>query len=733
MRHGMNVFLLSLVSASAAAFAIAATAVQAAPLATYQFSTGYTTFGLALPAGAAQSGVRLGTLVTQTDVKTRWPDGSIRFAVVSAQIPAKAAYDLNAADAPGDSYTSAWPAITLELVIDGATWTASPGTFTGADTWLNGPVVRESRVRAAPRNGASGHPLLEVVFDIRAYAGGAYRIDFAVQNVRDSAIMDKVGLSSAVLKVNGTSLWTHGPVTSYSMTRWRRVQWFGGQEAGIVPDFEPAYLAGALPRVLSTVVNKTYDISGANYDLMGGVYPGGFPAFAYGEMNPDMAAGGGRPEIGALNWWEAIYLVHRTENQRQVVLRNGDLSGAWSNHLSKPDGTMVKLGDAGYDPSQWWWDGRSTPRHLPLAPLSAATNFRGAREGLSTDTDTGARGVASRYNEEHVPAPMYVAYLISGDRYYVDQAKYWATSAILHSGPGWQATDPVNFPGWKRGRNGATGNERILDFSGMTREFGWPMRLVAHSAWMVPDGDSDKAYLVETVQNNLNHVGRYLDMFVRLRYGGALGLIGGIESASGWDARRNGVPTGRYTSVWRMIYTTYSVDWAARQNMWTINASVNAFIDRVASLAVKLTVQNPEFLSGKSGLSHPYYPCYVTMSDGVFVTTGFDTFSELKTNNEQYAYQDSPAKGCPGWNPNEPETGYYNVDHHVALQIALQRGLPDAQLAADRLARVAGHAADLNMRAGFAITFSKATAGRGIPPGLPSSGAPGPPTGLRIR
>src|SRR5688572_3301055 len=39
-------------------------------LATYQFTGGWATFGLALPQGAAASGVRVGSLETQTDVKT---------------------------------------------------------------------------------------------------------------------------------------------------------------------------------------------------------------------------------------------------------------------------------------------------------------------------------------------------------------------------------------------------------------------------------------------------------------------------------------------------------------------------------------------------------------------------------------------------------------------------------------------------------------------------------------
>ena len=51
----------------------------------FSFTRGWATFGLALPQGAARDAVQVGALPTQTDVKVKWPDGSIRFAVVSTR------------------------------------------------------------------------------------------------------------------------------------------------------------------------------------------------------------------------------------------------------------------------------------------------------------------------------------------------------------------------------------------------------------------------------------------------------------------------------------------------------------------------------------------------------------------------------------------------------------------------------------------------------------------------
>src|SRR5437764_6216631 len=46
----------------------------------------------AVPAGVAFDALQVGTLTTQTDVKTIWDDFSIRFAVVTVNVPAEGDY-----------------------------------------------------------------------------------------------------------------------------------------------------------------------------------------------------------------------------------------------------------------------------------------------------------------------------------------------------------------------------------------------------------------------------------------------------------------------------------------------------------------------------------------------------------------------------------------------------------------------------------------------------------------
>ena len=230
-----------------------------------------------VPEGVAASGIQVGSLTTQTDVKNRWPDGSIKFAVVSVKVPAGGRFPLTSATAPTNTFSPVRPDIAVTFTINGIVWTARAGAFSPANSWPVGPVVRETRATVVPANGSAVHPQLEVVFDIRSDQA-ADRIDFTVQNVRDLPTMDKVVASNVSLTVNGTAVWTHGAVTTYSMTRWRHVEWTGGAEAAITPDFEPMYQAGTMPRVDASVPSLTYNLSSPNYDLMGGPPAGGSPA-----------------------------------------------------------------------------------------------------------------------------------------------------------------------------------------------------------------------------------------------------------------------------------------------------------------------------------------------------------------------------------------------------------------------------------------------------------------------
>ena len=134
-------------------------------IATVELTQGWATFGQVVPQGLTVNGLVVADLATQTDVKNRWPDGSIRFAVVTVKAPSSGSYELRAAPAPTATFTPAAVAADVSLAIGGTTYTATLPAAASADLWLSGPLVREDRQVVTPMSGATAHPFLRVNFD----------------------------------------------------------------------------------------------------------------------------------------------------------------------------------------------------------------------------------------------------------------------------------------------------------------------------------------------------------------------------------------------------------------------------------------------------------------------------------------------------------------------------------------------------------------------------------------
>src|SRR5262249_36328765 len=136
----------------------------------------------------------IGTLPTQTDVKNRWPDGSIKFAILTAHVPdpgndhPSTDYPITAATASSGSFTATSQPVSVLLNIGGSAYVATMPTDAGADLWLRGPLVQEWRTVVAPTGDAGQHPFLRVIFDARVYnEDGRARVSVTVENVLNQA------------------------------------------------------------------------------------------------------------------------------------------------------------------------------------------------------------------------------------------------------------------------------------------------------------------------------------------------------------------------------------------------------------------------------------------------------------------------------------------------------------------------------------------------------------------
>src|SRR5262249_30224944 len=147
-------------------------------------------------------------------------------------------------------------------------------------------------------------------------------------------------------------------------------------------------------------------ISGPGFDILGGA-----------DMDHYMPDHGGRAELAPYPDWVAKYVVHENPAEKDYMLINGDLAGSWPVHVREPsDGSMINIDQR----PNYWLDPRAQPGNKPAGtpiPDPPYVNFG------PTDPVNMSPLVP---DNAHAPSLAYVPYLVTGDRYYLDEMKFWA-------------------------------------------------------------------------------------------------------------------------------------------------------------------------------------------------------------------------------------------------------------------------------------------------------------------
>src|SRR5262245_25784461 len=88
---------------------------------THWFSAGLATFGQVVPRGTTYTGLRVGNLPTQNDVKSWWDDGSLKFVILTATIPTAGYYTLNPGNPATGNFAVTVPDVTVQFNIEANT------------------------------------------------------------------------------------------------------------------------------------------------------------------------------------------------------------------------------------------------------------------------------------------------------------------------------------------------------------------------------------------------------------------------------------------------------------------------------------------------------------------------------------------------------------------------------------------------------------------------------------
>jgi len=626
------------------------------PLARESLTAGWATFGIALPAGAVPAGLKIGNLPTQTDVKVRWPDGSARFAVVTAKVFTSGTYDVAPAPTPPaiGQRVATLPQASVTLVIEGQTYTAALVRPAGVpEYWLDGPLVSEVRTTVAP----GMHPFLRVIFDARSYADGAGRVDVTVENCLDVAGADQVKYDVAIT-VAGRRVFEHRDVTHKYLARWRQSFATAGlREAAVTPDLAPFIASRAIPAYLPTIDSPPRALTGD------GVSGTGFDILGFGDLTLPMNAHSGRPELAPYPDWAAQYLVHRRPDEREYLVRHGELAGSWGVHVRDVDGSLPDIDRAGQ--GYYWLD----PRWRD--PGNRSAGFTGPRGNLDHRAEPG--------DNAHQPSLAYIPYLITGEHYFADEIAFWANFCLIGS----FASDDN-----RKGPQGLLiGNE--------VRGIGWALRNMADAAAYLPDGYAIKTTLAEKVLNNLKYLDQYASSFDS---GPVRTLFPGRRPEDSTPPYQGYV----WISIWEQSYVAWAIDHAIQQRYLAgLDASGAGaqMRDRIARLQLNLFT-NPEWPRDADRQAPYLLAAGRWPPGGERIPAFFSRFSEVAA-----ATFSVPSPAHPDF--VRPFEGYYGPEARLLLMICDRLG---ERSAASSLAALMAHATDgvrmtddLNRRSGWAI------------------------------
>ncbi len=445
------------------------------------------TFGQEFAAGQVLPGTQLvadinGTLIpVQMDIKTTNSDGSVAMAVLTMQQPALAAN--SSVDVLLQSGThSAGPAVSLSALTSGgynftvgltlhnADGTTTPfninvGQALGAalkagtaSYWLQGPQATEARIDV-PISGS-----LHITFDITAYADGTTSTDVEFNNDLTMTASGGAVTYDATISQNGAVVFSQANITQYQYQTWDQQIWSNG-----APQVNVQHDVQAL--------EKTGDIQ--NYDLTTGVAASvvnheatamtgaGFGILGNAGITEYMPMTGGRADIGTTTQANAVWLLTQNQTAEQYALAQANAAGSVPWHFFDPTtGTYINV--ANY-PKLW------------TASDAVRLGYTALTQLMPSPTQTGWTP-----NSAHEPDLDYVAYLMTGNRYYLDQLNAEAAYDVISTTP-----NPRQ-----------QGQGIVADGVDQVRAQAWNLREIVEAASANPVGSAEKVYFTNIMNAN---------------------------------------------------------------------------------------------------------------------------------------------------------------------------------------------------------------------------------------
>lgn len=444
------------------------------------------TIGHAFKQGEVASGVVVTGADAQVVPKNYWPDGSMKFAVISGTTSIAVANtpQLVALTSGSVTYPSSLTTTQLQTAMSGQTCSIGCGAFgtaswSGSDwlspfqTWVSGHKMSSWTFRKAVGTDAT----LVAWIEVRLYDTGAVDVLPWIEN-------GYLKVNPATNK-NATYTFTLGSTQRFSqainllhhqrtpLVSGSALSYWIGTDPEITPKHDAAYFAatGMVPAFISAAQfagefplypADPYGLRTTFTPLEAGDYGGG-----------NLGDGGAHSYLGLIPNWDAAYLCSgSTVNAYKAVVMNAYRHGRYGVHMrDESTNRPVRFDD---------------PVRVQLAITDSDGTWKyGAYGTLGDVTIGGSGGAPPVYSPAHQPSPGFFAYLVTGRYYMLEELQLTCGAQFLHRG-------------WFR--NGADG--RIDSKYLQVRESAWSLRTLFQCTSATPDSDALRAGYVASVQKN---------------------------------------------------------------------------------------------------------------------------------------------------------------------------------------------------------------------------------------
>jgi hypothetical protein len=418
------------------------------------------------------------TGTAQVVAKNRWPDGSLKFALISGRAPLSANAPLTLTLVSGPP-ASGSVLSTADLRTSGLTASVGCGSFGTASwaaadwdaphqAWLSGPEM-SSWIYRKPV-GSDAH--LVAWLEVRLWAGGAVEVVPWVENgyLRVAGPTNKVATYTFTLA--GSQRFSAAidlpnrcrtPLLSGSITS----HWLGNNP-NVTVKHDTDYLQST--RLVPTYRANVTPSAKAVTSL-----PSQFTPLQQGSLPNGMGAAGYHPSIGMLPEWDVLYLRSTAAAPYAALQYNAYSAGRYGIHL-RDEATQRPI---------------RFSQH-PNLVLGGGLGISGSgASSTNSYTTTGTGTAPAAWASSHHPSVGFLAYLVTGRFYFLEELQFVATTHFLKN------SDATR--GFTQGvlRSNAGANT--------TRGAAWAWRSLAMAACLSPDDDVLAGEFAASLQSNINY------------------------------------------------------------------------------------------------------------------------------------------------------------------------------------------------------------------------------------